>query len=69
MKLKQILCGVLSAAMMFDYFNLKEEADLIRTAVNASLDSLVRTPDIQISDHKPYSTSAVGDWLVEYINK
>lgn len=63
------LAQVLSAAMMFDYFNLKEEADLIRTAVNASLDSLVRTPDIQISDSKPYSTSAVGDWLVGYINK
>lgn len=64
------LATVLSAAMMFDYaFNLKAEAEVIRKAVDASMDANARTQDIQVEGEKPYSTSELGKWLVEYVNK
>ena len=64
------LATVLSAAMMLEYaFGLNEEAALIRTAVDASIGHNVRTQDIQVEGEKPYSTSEVGEWLVQYINK
>ncbi|MBP8777605.1 MAG: 3-isopropylmalate dehydrogenase [Bacteroidaceae bacterium] len=61
---------ILSAAMMFEYaFDLKEEAKLIRDAVDASMDGNIRTEDIQVEGHKPCSTSEVGEWIVNYIQK
>lgn len=61
---------VLSAAMMFESaFNLKEEGALIRKAVNESLEAGVVTEDLADDQSKAVSTSAVGDWLVEFINK
>lgn len=42
------LAQILSVAMLFEYFNLMEEGRLIRAAVDASLDSNVRTPEIQV---------------------
>jgi Isocitrate/isopropylmalate dehydrogenase len=64
------LATVLSVAMMFEYaFNLKNEASLIREAVDASMDAMVRTVDIQEEGNKPYSTDEVGAWLVDYIEK
>ncbi len=42
------LAQILSVAMLFEYFDLKEEGALIRKAVNASLDANVRTPEIQV---------------------
>lgn len=63
------LATVLSAAMMFEYaFNLKDEAALIRDAVDASMSANVCTPDIQVEGGKKYGTSEVGEWLVEFIN-
>lgn len=60
---------VLSAAMMFEYaFGLKEEGALIRQAVDKSLEEGIVTEDIA-EDKKSYTTSQVGDWLVEYIKK
>lgn len=62
------LATVLSAAMMFEYaFGLTGEAALIRKAVDASMDANVRTGDIQVEGEKPYSTSGVGEWLVDFI--
>ncbi len=62
------LATVLSAAMMFEYaFDLKAEAQLIREAVDASMDQNIRTEDIQVEGVKPYSTSEVGEWIVNYI--
>ena len=62
------LATVLSAAMMFEYaFGLKEEAALIRRAVDVSMDANVRTQDIQVEGKQAYSTSEVGEWLVNYI--
>lgn len=64
------LATILSAAMMFDYaFNLKEEAALIRKAVDASMDANIRTQDIQVEGEKSYKTSEVGKWIVDYLTK
>ena len=63
------LAQVLSVAMLFEYFDLKEEGALIRQAVDASLDANVRTPEIQVEGGAKYGTKEIGEWLVEYIRK
>ncbi len=63
------LAQVLSDAMLFEYFGLKEEGALIRQAVDASIDQNVRTPDIQVEGGAKYGTKEVGEWLVDYIKK
>jgi len=63
------LAQILSVAMLFEYFDLKEEGALIRKAVNASLDENVRTPEIQIEGGAKYGTKEVGEWIVDYINR
>ena len=63
------LATILSAAMMFeDAFLLKQEANLIREVVNNSLEKSIVTEDLSESG-KSYSTSEVGDWLVDNIKK
>lgn len=61
------LAQILSVAMLFEYFDLKEEGKLIREAVNASLDANVRTPEIQVEGGEKYGTKEVGEWIVNYI--
>ena len=63
------LAQVLSAAMLFEFFGLEEEGKIIRKAVDASLDSNVRTPEIQVEGGSKYGTKEVGEWLVDYIAK
>ena len=63
------LAQILSVAMMLEYFDLKEEAALIRKAVDASLDANVRTPEIQVEGGESYGTKEVGAWIVDFINK
>ena len=63
------LAQILSVAMLFEYFDLKEEGKLIRRAVNASLDGNVRTPEIQVEGAPKYGTKEVGQWIVDYIEK
>ena len=63
------LAQILSAAMLFEYFDCKAEGALIREAVNASLDANVRTPEIQVEGGARYGTKEVGEWIVDYINK
>ena len=63
------LAQILSVAMLFEYFDLKKEGNLIREAVNASLDSNVRTPEIQVEGGLKYGTKEVGAWIVDYIKK
>jgi 3-isopropylmalate dehydrogenase len=59
---------ILSAALMLESaFDLKEEAEMIRKAVNASLDQGKVTEDID--KENPLSTSDVGDWVAQYISK
>ncbi len=61
------LAQILSVAMLYEYFDLKEEGALIREAVNASLDQNVRTPEIQVEGGAKYGTKEVGAWIVDYI--
>lgn len=63
------LAQILSAAMLFEYFDCKAEGALIREAVNASLDANVRTPEIQVEGGAKYGTKEVGEWIVDYINR
>ena len=63
------LAQILSAAMLFEYFDLKEEGALIRRAVAASLDANVRTPEIQVEGGARYGTKEVGAWIVNYIKE
>lgn len=56
---------ILSAAMMLDYFKLFEEANLIREAVQHSIDKGLSTVDV--NPENPQSTSAVGDLIATYI--
>lgn len=60
------IATVLSAALMFEYaFKLPTEAEMIRKAVNASLDAGVVTEDIEKTNSS--STSKVGDWLASFV--
>ncbi len=63
------LAQILSVAMLFEYFDCKAEGELIRKAVNASLDACVRTPEIQVPGGAAYGTKEVGAWIVDYIKK
>jgi 3-isopropylmalate dehydrogenase len=61
------LAQILSAAMLLEHFGLKEEGALVRRAVDASLESNVRTPEIQVAGGAHYGTKEVGEWIVKYI--
>lgn len=62
------IATILSAAMMFEYaFNLKAEGQMIRDAVNASMDEGIVTEDI--AEGKASKTSEVGDWIANYIRE
>ena len=61
------LAQILSVAMLFEYFDLKEEGATIRRAVDASLDANIRTPEIQVEGGAKYGTKEVGQWIVNYI--
>ena len=64
------LATILSAAMMFEYaFGLMEEGKAIRGAVSASIDAGIVTEDLAAPSQKACSTSEVGDWVAEYIDK
>lgn len=58
---------ILSVAMLFDYFDLKDEAAAVRSAVNASLDEGVRTPEIQVPGGAHFGTDAVGAWIADHV--
>lgn len=61
------LAQIFSVAMLFEYFNLKEEGTLIRRAVDASLEANVRTPEIQVAGGEKYGTKEVGQWIMDFI--
>jgi 3-isopropylmalate dehydrogenase len=60
---------ILSGAMLLEHFGLKKEGQVIRDAVNASLDANVRTPEIQVEGGSKYGTYEVGAWIADYIKK
>ncbi len=61
------LAQILSVAMLLEYFDLKDEGNLVRRAVDESLDANVRTPEIQVEDGATYGTKEVGEWITNYI--
>jgi 3-isopropylmalate dehydrogenase len=59
---------ILSAAMMFDLaLNLKKEAEIIKEAVEKSIEADYVTEDLNRTN--PKSTSQVGNWISNYILK
>lgn len=61
------IAAVLSAAMLLEHFDLFEEADCIRQAVDQSLESKVCTSDLDPSS--TFGTVAVGDFIAQSILK
>lgn len=61
------LAQILSVAMLLEYFGLQTEGDLVRKAVDASLEANVRTPEIQVEGGEKYGTREVGQWIADYI--
>ena len=61
------IASILSTAMLLDHFNLSDEADLIRNAVEKSLKLCITTPDLN-TKHDNISTSKVGDFIEDVIN-
>ncbi len=57
--------SILSAAMLLDYFNLNKEAQLVKDAVEWTLNSQFVTKDIDPQNF--YNTSVVGDLICEFI--
>ena len=60
------LATILSAAMLFEDFNLTDEARAIRDVVTQSLAEGMVTEDLA-DGGKAYKTSEVGDWLAANI--
>jgi len=57
--------SILSSAMMLDYFGLNEEAELVREAVEWTLDNSFFTKDIDPVNF--YFTSTIGEMIIDYI--
>ena len=63
------IASILSLSMMLEYsFNLKDESEIINSAVEESLANRYTTPDLNI-DNKAFSTKEVGDYIVDFIKK
>ncbi|MEJ7586178.1 MAG: 3-isopropylmalate dehydrogenase [Ferruginibacter sp.] len=60
------LGSILSAAMMLDYFKLKEEAALIREGVSWTINHLFVTKDIDPINF--YFTSTVGELISDFVS-
>lgn len=58
------IATILSVAMMMDYFNLTEEAEVIRKAVEQVVNAKILTPDLNDSDC--FSTQLVGE-IISYL--
>ncbi len=59
------LAAILSAAMLLDHFELYDEAENIRTAVEKSIDLNITTPDLNSKNH--FSTTNVGNFISDFI--
>ena len=58
---------ILSAAMMLDHFDMVDEANAIRDAVQKTIDNNVGTPDIY--PDKSFTTSDVGSYISDIISQ
>jgi len=61
------IASILSAAMLLEHFELFEEAELIKTAVEKSLKLNITTPDLN-TKYDNVTTSKVGDFIADYIS-
>lgn len=61
------VASILSAAMLLDHFDLHDEADMIRDAVEKSLQLEITTADLN-SKYNNITTSKVGDFVEDFIN-
>ena len=59
------VAAILSAAMLLEHFNLNDEADDIKAAVNKSIELNISTPDLNLENH--FSTANVGSFISDYI--
>lgn len=59
------LAAVLSAAMLLEHFQLIDEAEEIKTAVEKSIELNITTPDLNTTNH--FSTTNVGNFLRDFI--
>ncbi len=59
------IANILSASMMLDYFEMREEAKAIRSAVTKVLKRGIGTPDLNLSSK--LSSAEVGDIIASYI--
>lgn len=57
--------SVLSMGMMLGYLGLQNAEQMVKNAVETALMEGIATPDINSA--KKFSTSDVGDWLVNYL--
>lgn len=62
------IAQILSAAMLLENFNLKDEGKIVRDAVEASLENHICTPDIQPEGYRSFTTDEVGSWIADYIS-
>lgn len=61
------IASILSAAMLLEHFRLYKEAEVIKAAVEKSLQLYVTTPDLNTKfDH--ITTNKVGDFIEDFIN-
>jgi len=61
------IASILSAAMLLEHFGLHKEAEVIKAAVEKSLQLYVTTPDLNTKfDH--ITTNKVGDFIEDFIN-
>ncbi|MEZ4778547.1 MAG: 3-isopropylmalate dehydrogenase [Flavobacteriaceae bacterium] len=60
------IASILSAAMLLEHFSLFEEAELIRKAVEKSLELNITTPDLS-PNNKAVTTNKVGDFIEDFI--
>jgi len=59
------LAAILSVAMLLDHFELFEEAEDIRNAVEKSIELSITTPDLNDKNH--FSTTNVGNFIRDFI--
>ncbi|UOR06136.1 3-isopropylmalate dehydrogenase [Hymenobacter aerilatus] len=55
------IATILSGAMLLEHFGLQEEADAVKAAVQAALDSNILTPELNATS--PCSTEQVGNFI------
>ncbi|WP_299441942.1 3-isopropylmalate dehydrogenase [uncultured Aquimarina sp.] len=59
------IAAILSAAMLLEHFNLIDEANAIKDAVEKALELDLTTPDL--NSINPLTTEKVGDFIYDYI--